>query len=59
MQDVITRKIGPFTTNLIVEYLGAEEDELLNAVLSHLRSRKPASELVEELEPVSLHSVSG
>lgn len=47
------RQIAPATTELIVEYLGAEEDELLNAVLSHIRNRKPASELVDELEPVS------
>ncbi|GAA5903551.1 Snu71p [Sporobolomyces salmoneus] len=49
---IIKRRIAPFTTKCIVEYLGAEEVELLNAVLEHVRAHKPAQDLVDELEPV-------
>lgn len=52
LQDLIEERIARFANKTIVEYLGGEEEELLNAVTSHLRSHKSASELVEELEPV-------
>ncbi|GAA5886101.1 hypothetical protein JCM5296_007089 [Sporobolomyces johnsonii] len=51
-EDIIKHKIAPFANQCIVEYLGGEEAELLNAVTEHLRAHKPAQELVEELEPV-------
>ncbi|GAA5930631.1 hypothetical protein JCM1841_006822 [Sporobolomyces salmonicolor] len=51
-EDIIKRKMAPFANQCIVEYLGGEEAELLNAVTEHLRAHKPAQELVEELEPV-------
>lgn len=44
--------MAPFASKLIVEYLGGEEEELLNAIIEHLRAHKSAADLVEELEPV-------
>lgn len=54
LQDIINKKIAPFATKTIVEYLGSEEEELLSAVTSHVRAHKDAAALVEELEPVRL-----
>ncbi|GAA5880441.1 hypothetical protein JCM16303_005382 [Sporobolomyces ruberrimus] len=51
-EGMIKRRISPFANKCIVEYLGAEEAELLNAVLEHVRAHKAAQELVDELEPV-------
>lgn len=42
----------PIVTQFIAEYLGAPDDDLLTAVLDHLRARKGAAALVQELEPV-------
>ncbi|GAA6007812.1 hypothetical protein JCM11491_003973 [Sporobolomyces phaffii] len=51
-EGIINRRVSPFANKCIVEYLGAEEAELLNAVLEHVRAHKPAQDLVDELEPV-------
>ncbi|KAK4700504.1 RNA-binding protein 25, partial [Phenoliferia sp. Uapishka_3] len=51
-EEIIARKLKPMATDTIVEYLGAEEEELLNAVVDHVRAHKGAAALVEELEPV-------
>ncbi|GAA6061412.1 hypothetical protein JCM10212_004470 [Sporobolomyces blumeae] len=51
-EEILERRVSPFATKRIVEYLGAEEPELVKAVIDHLRARKPAQELVDELEPV-------
>ncbi|GAA5948560.1 hypothetical protein JCM3765_004925 [Sporobolomyces pararoseus] len=51
-EGIIKRRVSPFTNKCIVEYLGGEEAELLNAVLEHVRAHKPAQDLVDELEPV-------
>ncbi|KAI5481570.1 hypothetical protein MNV49_002796 [Pseudohyphozyma bogoriensis] len=51
-ESIIKYKLTPLATKTIVAHLGSEEDELLSAVVDHVRAHKPASELVEELEPV-------
>ncbi|KAM0754808.1 hypothetical protein T439DRAFT_377233 [Meredithblackwellia eburnea MCA 4105] len=51
-ESIISEKIKPLTVKLIVDHLGGEEEELLNAVEDHIRSHKDASALVDELEPV-------
>lgn len=51
-QDILNKKIAPYANKAIVEYLGDEEAELLNAVTQYLRDHKPPQELVDELEPV-------
>ena len=51
-QDIVQDKIAPYANKAIVEYLGAEEPELLNVVTEYLRDRKTPQELLDELEPV-------
>ncbi|GAA5823178.1 hypothetical protein JCM3770_005570 [Rhodotorula araucariae] len=50
--DIVKNKIAPYANKSIVEYLGAEEAELLNVVTEYLRDRKTPQELLDELEPV-------
>ncbi|BGP38550.1 hypothetical protein JCM10450v2_002499 [Rhodotorula kratochvilovae] len=50
--DIVQDKIAPYANKAIVEYLGAEEPELLNVVTEYLRDRKTPQELLDELEPV-------
>ncbi|KAK4058452.1 hypothetical protein OIO90_000611 [Microbotryomycetes sp. JL221] len=51
-ENLISRHLAPFAKQLIIESLGFEEDELLNAVTSHVRAHKSPNDLVQELEPV-------
>lgn len=50
----MVEKLGSFTNKTIVEYLGAPEPEVFDAIMDHLKAHKSAAELVEELEPVRL-----
>jgi hypothetical protein len=54
MDDSVVRdRLRPFVEKKIVEYLGVQEEMLVEAVEDHLRSHGSASALVEELEGVS------
>ncbi|PTB64908.1 hypothetical protein BBK36DRAFT_1170573 [Trichoderma citrinoviride] len=51
MDDAVVRdKLRPFVEKKIVEYLGVQEEMLVEAVEEHLRKHGTAGELVEELE---------
>lgn len=49
---MVTEKLQPFASKKVVEYLGVQEDELVDTVVAHVRKRRGARELVEEMEPV-------
>ncbi|CAH7688235.1 hypothetical protein BY996DRAFT_6429379 [Phakopsora pachyrhizi] len=49
---ILNDKLKPFANKKIVEYLGLEEEELVNAILDHVKAKKGPNGLVEELEPV-------
>ena len=50
---VIKEKLRPFVEKKIVEYLGVQEEMLVETVEEHLRKHGKAGALVEELEGVS------
>lgn len=50
---VIVEKLRPFVEKKIVEYLGVQEQLLVEVVEEHIRNRGSPSELVESLEGVS------
>lgn len=52
-EAVIADKLKPFVEKKIVEYLGVQEEMLVEAVEEHLRKHGTAAALVEELEGVS------
>jgi hypothetical protein len=57
MDDAVVReKLRPFVEKKIVEYLGVQEEMLVEAVEEHLRNHGKAPALVEELEGVSSFS---
>lgn len=49
-ESVVRDKLRPFVEKKIVEYLGVQEEMLVEAVEEHLRKHGGAAELVEELE---------
>ncbi|CAJ0757184.1 23719_t:CDS:10 [Entrophospora sp. SA101] len=49
-EAIIDKKLKPFVSKKIVEYLGVQEDELVSFVMDHLRSKKSASQLIKEME---------
>lgn len=51
-EDVIEHSLKPFITNTIIEYLGVQEDDLIDFVVQHIRDHKRPEELVSELEMV-------
>ena len=53
-EAVIGEQLKPFVEKKIVEYLGVQEQMLVDVVETHLRSRARPQELVEQLEGVSL-----
>lgn len=52
-EGVVRDKLRPFVEKKIVEYLGVQEEMLVEAVEEHLRNHGTAAALVEELEGVS------
>ena len=54
---VITGQIRPFVEKKIVEYLGVQEQMLVEVVEDHIRKRGKPQDLVGELEGVSLLSL--
>lgn len=61
-QRVIRDKIRPFVAKKSVEYLGSEEEEVIDTVLENMRAHRGPMALTDELEPVcqtsSLREVS-
>ena len=51
-EAVVTEKLKPFVEKKIVEYLGVQEQMLVDVVEAHLRKRGGPGELVELLEGV-------
>lgn len=51
--SVIVEKLRPFVEKKIVEYLGVQEQLLVEVVEEHVRTRGKPQELVEQLEGVS------
>ena len=49
--SVIEQEIRPFVAKKVVEYLGVQEDLIVDSVVQGLKERKRAEELVGELEP--------
>jgi hypothetical protein len=55
-ESVIADKLKPFVEKKIMEYLGVQEQMLVDVVEEHLRLHKSASDLVSELEMVCICS---
>ena len=51
---VVTEKLRPFVEKKIVEYLGVQEQMLVEVVEDHIRKRGSPQELLEQLDGVSL-----
>ena len=52
-ETVLGEQLKPFVEKKIVEYLGVQEQMLVEVVEEHIRRRGPPQELVEQLEGVS------
>jgi hypothetical protein len=52
-ETIIVEKLRPFVEKKIMEYLGVQEQLLVEVVEDHIRDRKKPQELVEQLEGVS------
>ncbi|CAB4387429.1 unnamed protein product [Rhizophagus irregularis] len=49
-ENVLSKRLQPFVSKKIVEYLGVQEDELVSFVIDHLCSnKKPAEDLIREM----------
>lgn len=51
-ESIIDERLQPFANKKIIEYLGIQEDELVVAIIDHIRAKNDAQGLVDELEPV-------
>ncbi|KAI9617951.1 hypothetical protein KEM48_006889 [Puccinia striiformis f. sp. tritici PST-130] len=49
---IIDEKLKGFANKKIIDYLGIQEEELVVAIIDHIRAKKNAQGLVDELEPV-------
>ena len=56
-ETVLSEQLKPFVEKKIVEYLGVQEQMLVEVVEEHIRKRGGPQELVEQLEGVSPSSV--
>jgi len=50
---MVKDKLRPFAAKKSVEYLGSEEEEVIDTVIENMRAHKGPQELADELEPVS------
>ena len=57
-EGVLREQLKPFVEKKIVEYLGVQEQMLVEVVEEHIRKRGGAQDLVEQLEGVSLLSTA-
>ncbi|WPG99879.1 Hypothetical protein R9X50_00269900 [Acrodontium crateriforme] len=48
---VLDQQIKPFVEKKVLEYLGVQEDLLVEAVVDGIREKKAATEIIAELEP--------
>lgn len=53
-ENVVSEQLKPFVEKKIVEYLGVQEQMLVDVVEEHVRKHGDPQELVEQLEEVSL-----
>ncbi len=53
-EALLGERLRPFVEKKIVEYLGVQEQMLVEVVEEHIRKRGPAQALVEQLEGVSM-----
>jgi hypothetical protein len=53
-ESVIVEKLRPFVEKKIMEYLGVQEQLLVEVVEDHIREKKKPQDLVEQLEGVSI-----
>jgi RNA recognition motif-containing protein len=53
-ESVVTDQIRPFVEKKMLEYLGVQEEMLVNVVEEHIKKRGSPEELIKELEGVSL-----
>lgn len=51
-ETLLRNKMRPFAAQKSVEYLGAEEPEVVDTVLENMRAHKGPADLADELEPV-------
>lgn len=49
-QSILEDVLRPFIVDNVVEYLGVEEEDLINFIVNHVKDHKPLTELVAELE---------
>lgn len=47
---ILQNKIKPLVVSNIIEYLGVQEEELIDFVMQHVKAHKPPVDLVSELE---------
>lgn len=57
-ESVLTEQLRPFVEKKIMEYLGVQEQMLVEVVEEHIRQRGKPQELVEQLEEVSHSDLS-
>jgi len=58
-ESVVQDQLRPFVEKKILDYLGMQEDMLVNIVVEHLAQKGGPQELVEELQGVSsLHPLT-
>jgi hypothetical protein len=55
-EAILSDQLKPFVEKKVVEYLGVQEQMLVDVVEEHLRKRGPPQELVEQLAEVSYHT---
>ena len=53
-ERVLTEQLRPFVEKQIVDYLGVQETELVDALLNSIREKQPPQEVVEMLQEVRL-----
>lgn len=51
-EAMVKEKLRPFAAKKSVEYLGSEEEEVIDTVIENMRAHKGPQELADELEPV-------
>lgn len=56
-ESVLTEQLKPFVEKKIVEYLGVQEQMLVDVVDEHVRRHGPPQELVEQMAEVSIGTV--
>lgn len=56
-ESILSQQLKPFVEKKIMEYLGVQEQMLVDVVEEHVRNHGHPQELVEQLEEVSTHTL--